>query len=147
MPNQRRRVKGQKDMDTTPHHDITPPRGALVFCTLDRTAAERKLVAILSRLASPFDGERLAAAQLANELINRLGLQWADVVHINGITESRPSPPAWREMLRACAQRFQYLSESEQSFIATIAQYAHRPTPRQLEWLAVIYQRISEGEQ
>ena len=125
--------------------ELTPPPGAIIVCNLDPVAAQRKLCAILARLSSPFDGEKLAAARLANELIARLGLQWADVVRINGVIENRPSPapPDWRTMLRVCAQRFQYLSEREQNFVSNLASWSRRPSERQLAWLRVIFERIT----
>ena len=52
--------------ETAVYHDreAEPPRGAFIFCSLDASAAERKLAAILSRLASPFDGERVRGAKV-----------------------------------------------------------------------------------
>jgi hypothetical protein len=39
-----------------------------------------KLVGILSRLESPFDGERAAAALLASRMLRRHGLGWKDLI-------------------------------------------------------------------
>ena len=147
-PNRERLVKA-KDMEQEFSTQATPPPGAFIFCALDPVVAQRKLVAILSRLSSPFDGERAAAGKLATELLNRLDLQWADIVRIGGVIESRPSPapPDWHEMLRVCAQHFQDLSKTEQVFVANLATYTHRPTARQLTWLNAIYERVHGGEQ
>jgi hypothetical protein len=129
------------------YRDLSTP---IFFASLDHVAAQRKLAAILSRLGSPFDGEKLAAARLATELIGRLGVQWHDIINIRLLEQTRPSPPpeapCWRAMLKTCARHFESLSASEQNFIANLAGYTHRPTARQIEWLTSIFEKLGGGD-
>ena len=52
-------------------------------------AARDRLLNLLARTTSEHDGEALAAARKANQLLGRHGLTWADV-----ISAARPRPPA-----------------------------------------------------
>ena len=52
-------------------------------------AARDRLLNLLARTTSEHDGEALAAARKANQLLARHGLTWAEV-----ITVARPRPPA-----------------------------------------------------
>ena len=56
---------------------------------------QMRLAGILARLASPFDGERAAAALLANAFMHRHGLAWSDLtVFRRTVSEQQPSPEA-----------------------------------------------------
>jgi Protein of unknown function (DUF2786) len=55
------------------------------------TATRDRLINLLARTTSEHDGEALAAARKANQLLVRHGLTWADV-----ISTRTPNPSAWR---------------------------------------------------
>jgi hypothetical protein len=48
----------------------------------------RRLAAIMERCASPYDGEKLAALNLAQQMLSRHGARWSDVLN------TEPTPPA-----------------------------------------------------
>ena len=52
-------------------------------------ATRARLINLLARTTSEHDGEALAAAKKANQLLERHGLTWAEV-----ISAARPTPPA-----------------------------------------------------
>lgn len=62
----------------------------------------RKLTAIVARLSSPFDGERLAAIAAAEKLIVRYNLRWQDIIGMRPADSKSPkirtSAPDFTEM-------------------------------------------------
>jgi hypothetical protein len=98
----------------------------------------RKLLAICERLASTFDGERVAAAQLACQFLASRGLTWSDVLH------AEPPAPVvvrstrtWRES----AEEILYnhtgaLSEWEQTFLQSVLSDGRAPTTKQAHVLS-----------
>ncbi len=56
-------------------------------------AEQRRLEAILARLASPYEGERAAAALLASAFVQKHALVWADVVAMAHPAMSAGSSP------------------------------------------------------
>jgi hypothetical protein len=63
------------------------------------TARERtRLSGILARLASPFEGERAAAALLASVFIEKHGLQWSAVTGLLEVRVDRATQPAARKV-------------------------------------------------
>lgn len=83
-----------------------------------------RLVAILGRLGSDFDGERAAAGLLATRMLQGLGLQWDEVVAPPAIADSRPAPKSWRAEVYAAMDAADVLSPWENDFLANLA---HRP--------------------
>jgi hypothetical protein len=93
------------------------------------TPGERtKLVAILGRLGSDFDGERAAAGLLASRMLKTIGASWDDVVRSDqggpaGRT-NRPSPswaPPWHSDVALCQRHEGWLRPWERGFIASVA--------------------------
>ena len=83
------------------------------------TLRERaRLANILARLASPYEGERAAAALLACAFVERHGLTWSDLVLMSQAQEVQPALPeapqdrrhgrgrAWRGYCRRRQQPF-----------------------------------------
>ncbi len=89
------------------------------------TPAERnRLVGILGRLGSDFDGERAAAGLLADRMIRSAGLTWSDLLQAEAPTPP-PTPPA-HDVARAdavgiCARFADHLTVWEDNFIDGIA--------------------------
>lgn len=96
---------------------------------LDPTTADR-LAKIAGMFGSDHDGERAAAAQLADRLVRQAGLTWPDVIrpytNVKPAPEPRRNPGAWREpqTIREAADlalRFGvHLSEWERNFVHSI---------------------------
>ena len=69
------------------------------------TAGERsKLLGILSRLESPFDGERAAAALLASRMLRAKNLQWDSLIAVPDVREAPTDRTLiqWRNDLSIC---------------------------------------------
>jgi hypothetical protein len=107
------------------------------------TVPERKrLVGICERLASPFDGERAAAALLAHQFLAARGLTFADVLH------AEPPPPVvvpayrtWREAGETCLyDHSQALTEWEARFLQDVLRRGYALTERQ----AFVMRRICQ---
>lgn len=102
-----------------------------------------KLGAILSLLTSDKPGEVAAAAAAAHRLLSRHGLTFRDIV-------AAPAPPShfglldnwparWRAATVVCRQApSDLLTGIDRRFLQTISQYEHRPSQKQLDWLARI---------
>ena len=96
-----------------------------------------RLVSILERLNSPFDGERAAAGLLASRAVKALGLTWAEIVAPRLGGPSPGEPQHWREQVQRCVLESQALTPWEQEFVAVLARQ-QRVSRRQKEVLAGI---------
>ena len=118
------------------------------------TPGERtKLVHILARLASDYDGERAAAGLLASRLLDAKGLTW-DALIVGGLLYPQsPFPPhspqqswqGWLGEAHLCLSRPEVLTSWEYSFVVGLRDRRKLPTPRQLEVLAGIVAKIRAG--
>jgi hypothetical protein len=98
-----------------------------------------RLAAILTRLESPFDGERAAAALLASRELRKLGLTWQELVGArHPASETRPS---WRDLVAQCRRHPAELTAWEADFLGTLAAY-RTISERQREVLAKIAGRL-----
>lgn len=113
------------------------------------TPAERmRLVGILSRLASDFDGERAAAGLLACRLLDAKGLSWADV--IGGDEPVRTFPPQspqqsfrdWRRDVSFCLRASQHLTTWEFDFLTKLQARRAAPTPKQFVILDQVLEKV-----
>jgi hypothetical protein len=95
-----------------------------------------KLAAVLSRLESPFDGERAAAGLLASRMVRAAGLTWADLV------QAEPEPEDWRAMVARCTG-CDRLSRWETDFVAVLATYEQPPSTKQLQILRGINAKVT----
>lgn len=112
------------------------------------TPAERtRLIGVLGRLGSDFDGERAAAGLLATRILRAAGLTWDDLVH-NGTVcgpsrpDTKPSRPgashARPNPLMQCFRHLDHLSEWELNFVRSLEGRIKPPTPSQAAKLAQI---------
>ena len=111
------------------------------------TPAERtKLVGILARLGSDFDGERAAAALLANRMVKAKGLSWADLIgepSKDRIDEPSPGPSmGWVADLAFCRRHIGSLSGKDGEFIISLGGGRKIPTVRQRSWLSDVCERL-----
>jgi len=90
------------------------------------TALIDKLAKVCARFGSNFDGERSAAAKLADQLVREAGLTWPDVI-------GEPRPPrrrVWREpsdvssAVDMCLAFPEPLTEWERGFAVSVASRA-----------------------
>ncbi len=85
-------------------------------------AARRKLVGVLGRLGSDFDGKRSAAALLASRMLREAGLQWDDLI---GEPESwrrrQDGTAGWRADLAFTSRHISFCRPWEQGFLRSIA--------------------------
>jgi hypothetical protein len=92
------------------------------------------LARICGMFGSDHDGERAAAARLADQHIKRLGLSWHEVIRVE---------THWRSMARACQERSSEFNERERQFISSMTRLRGAPTDRQLGWLEALFERIN----
>ena len=60
----------------------------------------RRLAGVLARLGSPHEGERLAAAHLADQFIRDRNVSWSDVLHAEpprAVVLQPMTPRYWRQ--------------------------------------------------
>ncbi len=84
------------------------------------TDAQRtKLIGVLGRLGSPFDGERAAAGLLATRLLAGAGLTWDALIGRNGQRPIRDRAAGEQRAaaIAACQQRHQWLTPWEREFL------------------------------
>lgn len=109
------------------------------------SATERtRLVAILSRLGSDFDGERAAAGLLAARLLRDRGLCWDDVVALGGGAQQDSGQPygtagsTGQSDLVTCLRWLGELSLWEAGFVTDLRRKRRSLTPAQAAKLAQI---------
>ena len=109
----------------------------------------RKLVGILSRLASNHDGERAAAGLLATRLLSARGLGWDEVIGIalppplrDPWAGTPPPPFPWRMQAAACRARPDLLSAREMDFLSSLQRWTGALTGKQAAWLERIAARV-----
>ena len=100
------------------------------------SAAElRRLVGVLARLESTFDGERAAAALLASRMLRDKGLTWPDVLQVESPTRAAGAadPPRYADPgsdFGLCMRHIQRLTPWERGFFQSVARVVRR-TPGQ----------------
>jgi hypothetical protein len=111
-----------------------------------------RLARLLGMVGSVHDGEALAAARLADKLVRRCGLTWADVFAPPEPALAPSSgnlligwPAQWRSAVRMCGRYETSLGDRERSFLQSLATYKRRPSPKQLTWLRSIAERMIEA--
>jgi hypothetical protein len=95
------------------------------------------LARICGMFGSDHDGERAAAARLADQHIKRLGLSWRQVIRVEA---------HWRTMARE--ERSSEFNEQERQFITNMTTRLRwrAPTDRQLSWLEALFERIDPDD-
>jgi hypothetical protein len=108
-----------------------------------------KLIRLLS---SDQPGEAAAAAAAIVRHLQATGKdihQLADVVEkgIQADTASRHDDrSSWRDRRAWCAQHSEFLSARELEFITSLARWRGHPTPKQMDWLRAIEEKIRDWQ-
>ena len=109
----------------------------------------RRLVGILSRLASDHDGERAAAGLLATRLLKARGLGWEQLIDTGAVAPRRetwggaPPPPfPWRDTAAVCRTRPDLLSLRELDFLHGLNRWTGALTGKQAAWLERISAKV-----
>jgi hypothetical protein len=110
-----------------------------------------RLGKLIRLLSSDRPGEMVAAAGAITRALQAAGSDihaLADIVErASLVPQQTPSTPddderPWREIRRWCADHGESLSEREREFIDSLAYWRGQPTPKQMNWLAVIEKNI-----
>jgi hypothetical protein len=96
------------------------------------------LTKLCGMFGSDHDGERAAAARLADQHIKRLGLSWHEVIRVDA---------HYRSMARVCHEHLVEFNERERQFIANMTRLRGAPSEKQLAWLTVLYERIDAAKE
>ena len=97
------------------------------------TSAERtRLVAILGRLGSEFQGERAAAGLLASRMLRERQLTW------DALLTAPEASEGGQANLDLCRRHQGHLTTWEGGFIAALTKRHDPPTPGQIEKLAQV---------
>ena len=90
-------------------------------------AVLHKLARICGMFGSAHDGERAAAAALADRLVRDAGLSWGDVIRMPVAQLKRDPLPdnqaEWRSMVTACLERRDLFTEWEWAFLTNILSF------------------------
>lgn len=110
-----------------------------------------KVVALLSMLSSPYDGERANAGLLVTRLIKAKGLVWSDLIR-PALPYCPPPPPprpapasamfSWQTQVARCLTAQSLLTLWENEFLHSITR-RHSLTAKQEETLATIVERLA----
>ncbi len=98
-------------------------------------ATRNRLIGVLSRLASDFDGERAAAGLLATRLMKSHGVSWDDLLPV---TPSIQTQTDYRADLTLCLHNMLELTPWESEFVRSVATRG-RLSPKQVS----VVQRIA----
>lgn len=115
-----------------------------------------RLAALLARLGSDADGERLAVLRLLDREIERAGLGWPELASTLATAfAAAQQPPAARERAGPvfdCPQDaakwvwrhpdFRPRNARERDFVAALQNWPRRPSAKQIEWIAQIVARL-----
>ena len=106
------------------------------------TVELRRLVGVLARLGSDFDGERAAAGLLASRMLRDRGLTWSDVLQVRLPAYEQSTEAPRRDAdngadLALCLRCLAQLSDWERKFVRSVATVSRR-TPGQSRKLAEI---------
>ena len=126
--------------------------------------AARPAVAKLIRLlASDVDGEVLAAVRALGRALKASGCDFHDLASIVEAPATAPSahPGAafrdhfsgdddetelpWQLMVDACTNQLGRFTSKERQFLQTMQRWHGTPTPKQLNWLVALFERVREA--
>lgn len=117
------------------------------------TSAQRsKLVAMLGRLGSSFDGERSAAGYLASRFLVSISADWNDVIvpatSRSNVKSRAPGevPSSVREQAAFILRDPSRLKAADVSFLRTVVQQRRPLTARQSAWLADLVARTTGAQ-
>ena len=104
---------------------------------LDPRVADR-LAKLCGMLGSAHDGERAAAAALADALVREAGLTWRDVIKVPGAATNSGD---WQRMAGWCRAHHQKFNAKEREFIAAMLTWRGELSPKQEKWLTDLFVR------
>jgi len=115
----------------------------------------RRLAKLCALLSSDKDGEVLAAARKANQMVRQSGLSWEAVLVALPAPKAKKAPPQPKppptpvspilEKIKFCRRYPGFLYSNEQDFLFTLQRrikYGNEPTEKQSAWLEKILARI-----
>jgi hypothetical protein len=129
------------------------------LCALDAAAAEEgavtavldpkatnKLAKICGMFGSVHEGERAAAAALADRMVSELGLRWADVISVPLVpAEPGHEEVSWQAALDACLEHVHELDPRSKAFVQSLSGWRGTPSTKQIDWIFDIYGRVHRG--
>ena len=105
-----------------------------------------RLVRICGMLGSAHDGERAAAALLADRFVRDAGLTWEDVIRPAAPPASaEPAPRDLHDLIARCLARAEAFPLWERDFLCSLARF-RRLSVRQRRVLARLAQRLRDAE-
>lgn len=107
-------------------------------------AIRHRLIGILGRLSSDYDGERAAAGLLATRLLRQIGVAWDEVIAAPSVAHEAATPLNWRSEVSAASRSMDMLTPWEREFLTGLAQQG-RITQRQRRQLDRITLKVAAG--
>ena len=123
-------------------------------------AARPALAKLIRVLASDVDGEVLAAVRAMGRALKASGCDFHDLANLVEAPATAPSGSAgggfrdhfadetelpWQRMVDACTDRPGRFTSKERQFLGTMQRWHGTPTPKQLNWLAALFERVREA--
>ena len=85
----------------------------------------RRLLGVLARLDSDFEGERSAAGLLATRMLREAGLSWDDLIGAPEALRQRDvAPVGWRVDLALAQRHVSFLRDWEKGFVGSLERRA-----------------------
>jgi hypothetical protein len=121
------------------------------------------LAKLIRLLASDVDGEVLAAVRALGRALKASGCDFHDLASIVEAPSPAPSARAetdfrdrfggddeeielpWQRMVDACTDRPGRFTSKERQFLGTMQRWHGTPTPKQLNWLVALFERVREA--
>ena len=112
---------------------------------LDPKATDR-LIKLTGMFGSDHDGERAAAAALADRMVRELGLRWADVINVPLVpAEPGHEEVSWQAALDVCLEHIRELDPRSRAFVQSLSRWRGEPSQKQRDWLRDLYARVRGG--
>jgi hypothetical protein len=127
-------------------------------------AVRPALAKLIHLLASEIDGEVLAAVRALGRAIKASGCDFHDLAsiveapatapgvthpetdfrdHFGGDDDETELP--WQRMVDACTDQLGRFTAKERQFLQTMQCWQGTPTPKQLNWLVALFERVREA--
>jgi hypothetical protein len=104
---------------------------------LDPKVVDR-LAKLCGMFGSHHDGERAAAAAMADELVRKAGLTWYDVIRVPASTTTSSD---WQRMAHWCRAHQSQFNTKELEFIRTMLSWRGAPSEKQRKWRIDLFVR------
>ena len=118
------------------------------------------LAKLIRLLASDVDGEVLAAVRALGRTLKASGCDFHDLAGLveapSTATRARPASTTistdddetelpWQHMVDACTDHPGRFTSKEWQFLQTMQHWHGTPTPKQLDWLVALFERVREA--